>query len=331
MNDLLLSYSIGALLYCPANRDGWVTSLLRSAFGNQFSLALCLEDTIRDNQVQEAESILIQSLQRLFKLSQSNQFFIPKIFIRVRQPEQITSLIQRFDEAAVLVTGFIIPKFSIENADLYIDQITTVNQQLYKKYYIMPIFESPTMVPLNTRYELLYSLKDKLNQISSYVLNIRVGGNDLCNCFGFRRNSFQMIYDIRPVANLLTDIMTVFGMDYVVSGPVWEYYNGVHWIQGLRSELEYDLLNGFIGKTVIHPKQISIVNQCLAVSQTDFLDAKSLLNWDNDMNSLVSGNSTSERMNEFKTHQNWARKIIILSQIYGIRKDVKLKATKVSS
>ncbi len=49
--------------------------------------------------------------------------------------------------------------------------------------------------------------------------------------------------------------------DYVVSGPVWEYYDGPGWESGLRQELEDDRLCGFVGKTVIHPKQIELVNE----------------------------------------------------------------------
>ena len=61
----------------------------------------------------------------------------------------------------------------------------------------------------------------------------------------------RTIYDLGPVAAILLDIVTAFGTEYVVSGPVWEYYAGPGWEEGLRRELELDLLNGFTGKTVI--------------------------------------------------------------------------------
>lgn len=37
-------------------------------------------------------------------------------------------------------------------------------------------------------------------------------------------------------------------MDYVVSGPVWEYYSGYNWENGLIQELKDDKLCGFTGK-----------------------------------------------------------------------------------
>ena len=115
------------------------------------------------------------------------------------------------------------------------------------------------------------------------------------------------------------DIVTVFGMDYVVSGPVWEYYNGDGWDTGLANELREDKLCGFLGKTAIHPNQIEVINKAYKVSQADYEDAKSVLNWDDNSNKLVSGSSTGERMNEYKTHYNWARRVLFMAKYYGVK------------
>ena len=320
MKDALLYYSIGALLYCPANNLSITNSLVNEKFGKQFSLALCLEDTIRDEFVSDAEQTLKQSLSTLLIETRNKEFYMPKIFIRVRAPQQIERINYLLQDAMSLITGFIIPKFSLENADVYINEILRINELSNHKIYMMPIFESPSMINLINRYNILYTLKDKLDIVSDLVLNIRVGGNDLCHNFGFRRNSDESIYQILPISIFLADIVTVFGMNYVVSGPVWEYYNGSNWDTGLTNELKLDMLNGFIGKTVIHPNQIRIVNEALAVNQADYDDAVSILNWNHKIASLVSGNSESERMNEYKTHHIWAKKVLILSEIYGINK-----------
>ena len=85
-----------------------------------------------------------------------------------------------------------------------------------------------------------------------FVLNVRVGGNDFCNEFAARRHYDQMIYDIIPISQLLGDILTVFAREYVVSGPVWEFFSSDNeeWKTGLKRELSLDKLNGFVGKTV---------------------------------------------------------------------------------
>lgn len=319
MNNTVLCYSVGALLYCPANNETIVDSLVSNKFDTPFSLALCLEDTIRDDCVAEAEAMVVHSLKRLKAEENTKKFYMPKLFIRVREPQQIERLSKSLGESADLVTGFIIPKFSLENADSYISQILRLNENSHRTTYMMPIFESPDMIDLRRRYEILYGLKEKLSKVSGLVLNIRVGGNDLCHAFGYRRHNNESIHDIKPVYHILSDIMTVFGMDYVVSGPVWEYYSGDGWNTGLTRELAQDRLNGFVGKTVIHPNQIALVNEALQVSRGDYEDAKAILNWDKNIAGLVTGSLTSGRMNEYKTHSNWAKRTLILSHVYGIR------------
>lgn len=317
MKNGSIYYSVGALLYCPANNSGIISKLQRGEFGNKFSLAFCLEDSINDNKVDEAEQILVETLTTLFQSRGS--FYLPKIFIRVRKPSQITDLAKRLGYAREIVTGFNVPKFDLSNADSYIDEILAVNKEYKEKFYMMPIIESHEIVDLRTRIPFLYKIKDKLDKISELVLNVRVGGNDLSNVFGLRRHSFESVYDIKPVADILTDILTVFSQDYVVSGAVWEYYNGENWSNGLADELQKDITAGFIGKTVIHPKQIGVVNEACKVLKEDYEDAMSILNWDTEKADMVHGSKLSSRMNEYKTHVNWANKIKYLAEYYGIR------------
>ena len=105
MIDSKLYYSVGALLYCPANNKTIADSIICEHFGKQFSLALCLEDTINDQFLLEAETILIQTLQQIYQASQSNTFFLPKIFIRVRSSSQILSLLKRLGSASAILFG----------------------------------------------------------------------------------------------------------------------------------------------------------------------------------------------------------------------------------
>lgn len=319
MNHFLPAYRVGPLLYCPANNASIVNSLTHEKFGRQFSLALCLEDTIQDDCVADAEQILISSLQALQARKAQASFFLPEIFIRVRAPKQIKSLLERLGSSGELITGFNIPKFSLENADAYIQTFKEINSQRSRPFYMMPIFESPSMIHLERRASILYALKEKLDAVSQYVLNIRVGGNDLCHMFGFRRHSSESIYKIRPVADIFSDILTVFGMDYVVSGPVFEYYSGKNWESGLIHELDDDRLCGFIGKTVIHPNQIPLVNEAYKVPLKDYNDAKAILDWDVSCPSLVAGSIVKERMNEYKTHYNWALRTLLLAEAYGLK------------
>ncbi|MEE0919837.1 MAG: HpcH/HpaI aldolase/citrate lyase family protein [Lachnospiraceae bacterium] len=317
MKNNSLYYSVGALLYCPANRKTIADSIINEDFGTNFSLALCLEDTINDNYVTEAEHILINSLEKIYRHSESDTSYIPKIFIRVRNPEQIPRLTKDLNSCIKIISGFIIPKFSPENAKNYINAIIYANELSKKALYMMPIYENSSIIDLRNRIEILYSLKDSLSKIEDRVLNIRVGGNDLCHAFGFRRHDNESIHSIKPISNIFSDIVTIYGTDYIISGPVWEYYAGEHWKEGLIEEINEDKLCGFIGKTVIHPNQIDIVNNSYKVSKKDYQDAQAILNWNKHSNAFVSGSNSNERMNEYKTHSNWAQQILYLAEVFG--------------
>lgn len=319
MKDSSLFYSVGALLYCPANNESIANSIINNRFGKHFSLALCLEDTINDKFVSEAEDILVKSLDKIYCTSLEKDFFMPKIFIRIRSPKQMQNIYSRLSDHASIVTGFIIPKFSPDNADSYIEMIIHLNDLSPTPVYMMPIYENSCLIDLRTRYNILYELKDKLDKIEDRVLNIRVGGNDLCHIYGFRRHDNESIHKIRPIANIFSDIITVYGTDYVVSGPVWEYFSGSNWKEGLKEELNDDILCGFTGKTVIHPNQIEVVNEAYKVNKNDLSAARSILNWDTSSHSYVSADIAKERMDELKTHTNWAKRILLLAENFGVK------------
>ena len=270
MKDSMPCYGVGALLYCPANRRGIADFVITEKFGTNYSLALCLEDTIGDCCVAQAENSLLHSLTQIFQARQTHAFFLPKIFIRVRNAGQIRSLLSRLKDASRILSGFILPKFDLDNANAYIQSMVIANETCNEPCYMMPIMESPALIDLRSRGDVLYELKDRLKKTEELVLNIRVGGN------------------------------------------------GQGWRDGMRRELALDRLMGFVGKTVIHPRQIPLVNEAYAVSKEDYKDALDILSWDEASASLVSGNARSQRMNEQKTHRNWAKKIMYLSKAYGV-------------
>lgn len=67
MNDSSIYYSVGALLYSPANNDKIAEHIANEFFGTHFSLSLCLEDTIRSGSVKDAEKILVNTLSDIYE------------------------------------------------------------------------------------------------------------------------------------------------------------------------------------------------------------------------------------------------------------------------
>lgn len=319
IDDIERKYSVGALLYSPALNGKIADSVISGKLGSCFSMALCLEDTIGAGLVEHAEAQVQDTVRRIYEASQQGELYVPKLFVRVREPEQIPRMFAKLSDFGSILTGFILPKYTLSNMALYNQQMRRVNETAGRKLWMMPILESADIIEPVTRTQILGEIRDCIDEMRTIVLNVRVGGNDFCNQFASRRHYDETIYDILPIAQLLGDILTFFSREYVVSGPVWEFFSSDNdeWRRGLRQELKLDRLNGFIGKTVIHPKQIPIVNEMLKVTCKDYEDAKAILNWD-DAGLQVGKSFGGERMNEVRTHYNWARKILLLSELYGV-------------
>ena len=314
----VLQYKVGGLLYMPAFQSNIVQKISQNKLPQLNSAAFCLEDSIRDDSVDKAQDTLKITLQQLEELDEK---ILPLIFVRIRSPRHLEIFHELIGARSKILTGYILPKFDMSNAASFIQVAKSINSDLNSKpIYIMPTLESNRVASILTRRTELLSIKQALDEIKSIVLNVRIGVNDFCNLYGLRRNINQTIYDIGVVRDILSDIINVFAKDYVVSGSVWNYFNGDNngaWACGLKREIELDKANGFIGKTAIHPAQLPIIFDSMKVSKSDFDDAKLLLNWKSDTHGVMKS-SDGSRMNEVKCHLAWAKRIKILGEIYGV-------------
>lgn len=322
-----LAYSIGGLLYMPALRTDIVEVIVTKKYSDLMSVAICLEDSIQDDCVEAAEKNLCKIVSELkAQIRRDGNFFtkedLPNIFVRVRSAEHLKhvhDLLVRTDgDYDSVVRGYLLPKFDTTNMCEYFDVLDQVNRE--RSLFALPILESRQLIDERTSVVCLGQIKEKFDE-RDYVLGVRVGGNDFCNAYGLRRGIDQTIYDIAVVSRALCNIVNIFGRDYVVSGPVWEFFdNGSDdkWKAGLERELAQDRVNGFIGKTVIHPSQLSVVKNSLKVSRCDYADALGIL--ENATEGLgVSKSANGRRMNEIKTHQNWAKRIKMLAEVWGLK------------
>lgn len=314
-----LSYMVGPLLYIPSLNEKAADKIVNHKFDCLTSCCFCLEDTIIDSALETAENTLYNTLKKI-SIMPSNER--PLIFVRIRTPEHLLYIYKKFNDVQNIITGYILPKFDLSNAEDYTYIIKDINSNSTKKItYFMPILESRMIADVCTRVGTLQKLKEIIDTINEYILNIRIGGNDFCNIYGLRRNINQTIYDINVIKDIITDIINVFSFDYIISGPVWEYFKRSdednNWSIGLQREVELDKLNGIIGKTCIHPSQVPIIYNSLKVTKEDYDDACKILDWKS--NNLAVSKSISSRMNEVKCHIKWATKIKTLGNIYGIQ------------
>jgi citrate lyase beta subunit len=306
-------------MYVPALNVGVGEKICAGAFPELDSLAFCLEDAVTDKGVKAAEA---QHVKSLAYIAEHKPDKLPLLFVRVRNCPQFKRLPSLLGGLADLLTGVIFPKFDLSNAAQYCSLTAKINTGRALPLYVMPLLESPAIINLETRKRTLLGIRELIDGSRDYVLNIRVGAMDFCKLHGLRRTVGQSIYDIGIVRDTLSRILSIFADSYVVSAPVWEYYKGQDgdesWAAGLENELALDVANGFIGKTVIHPSQLPIVRKWLMPTRVDFNDATEILNW-KDKSLGVAKSASGNRMNELATHRKWAEKIMILSQIYGVR------------
>ncbi|MDR0410527.1 MAG: HpcH/HpaI aldolase/citrate lyase family protein [Treponema sp.] len=317
MTKEYLEYRVGVLLYMPALHPNIVGKIGDGQFRNVNSIAFCLEDSIQDTSLDKAECTLLYSLHSLNQTTDKQD--APLLFVRIRDPLHMKQFHAALGKDSSLLTGYILPKFDMDNADDYIRVVHEMNAGATEPVFVMPILETERIACIETRRDALGTIKRHIDSIGEYVLNIRCGGNDFCNIFGVRRAHSQTIYEIGIIQDILIDILNYFSRSYVVSAPVCEFFEADTsdaWKEILQKETRLDKLNGFIGKTAIHPSQAPVIAECMKVSKSDYTDALQVLHWENQELGVSRG--ADGRMNEVKVHKAWARRTLRLAEVYGV-------------
>lgn len=349
----VLSKALGATMYMPATRATVAKELIERKHSSLTSLVIDMEDALQDDAVEEGKGNLILQLKELQQEVDENPEFkaeLPLLFVRVRNLENLKELLE-VKYSLSLLTGFILPKFSTDNAKDYLSSIQKANQLMGSHtFYAMPVLETPAIIYKEHRLLELTRLKEVIEQYRELILNIRLGGTDLSGLYSIRRSIDTTVYDIMVVRDCITDILNFFNRgedDYVVSGVVWEFFlhknrmlkptlretpfvsakgrkgrserqvmlNDA--VDGLIKEVVLDKSNGIIGKTIIHPSHIRIVNALQVVNEEEYLDAKMIL--ENEGKGVLKS-TNGNKMNEMKPHLNWAKHILEKSEVYGVLK-----------
>lgn len=337
-----LSVSLGATLYSPATRKSLADDVIKMAKKGSTSVILCLEDSVPDNLLEEAENNLLETLEALSKLPAED---LPLLFIRPRNPEHLQRIESKIRPYIHVLTGFSLPKFDKTNADRFLELTSIYSMQSGVHMYAMPILESPNLIFSETRNRELKAIYRACEKYRDHILNIRIGATDMASPFGLRRSRDLNIYDVKVIAGAIGDIVNTFGRAedrYTISGPVWEHFTDrerlfkprlrqtpfveneaqklrykliLQDLDGLIREVELDRANGLWGKTVIHPTHVALVNSILVVSREEYSDAMAILDGGTDG---AVASSYRNKMNEVKPHTAWAEKIMLRANAFGV-------------
>lgn len=341
----LLQYCLGATMYMPGTKD-FLPKILSGAMPGLTSMVMCFEDACPEKDVEKAEENVHRTLEGIADAVDAGTLDpdrVPLIFTRVRNLKQFMHFSKGLNAKQMrFFTGINFPKFNAENGTGYLEHLADLNEEFGEVLYGMPIIEDPEVAFKETRLQELMGIKKILDKHHDLILQVRVGATDFSSCFGVRRGVDYSIYDILTVREILSDILNVFGRnnDYVVSGPVWEYFRASKQmmfldlpkhdledrlmkrdaivnseVDGLLREVILDKANGFVGRTVIHPTHVKFVNALNAVTKEEYDDACMILG--NTTGGVVKGTGAN-KMNEVKPHTNWANKVCMRARAFGV-------------
>ncbi|MFD3619245.1 HpcH/HpaI aldolase/citrate lyase family protein [Streptomyces sp. NPDC058676] len=341
----LLSVALGATLYSPATRPRLADDIVKQTGRGVVSMVLCLEDSIGDEDVADAEENLVR---QFTDLAGREGMDPPLLFIRVRTPEQIPDLVRRLGPAARLLSGFVMPKFTEERGIPFLEALGTAESASGRRLFAMPVLESPELLYRESRVDTLEGISRAVDKYRERVLALRLGVTDFCSSYGLRRAPDMTAYDVQVVASVIADVVNMMGRadgtGFTVTGPVWEYFRVQermfkpqlrrspflegqaeelrealieHAMDGLLREITLDQANGLQGKTCIHPSHVLPVHALSVVSHEEFSDAHDILRPERGGGGVLKSAYTN-KMNEVKPHRAWAERTLLRAEVFGV-------------
>ncbi|MGW4620618.1 HpcH/HpaI aldolase/citrate lyase family protein [Streptomyces sp. NPDC004592] len=341
----VLAVALGATLYSPATRPQLADDVVKQAGRGVVSMVLCLEDSIDDADVVDAEENLVR---QFTDLAGRRDVELPLLFIRVRVPEQIPDLVARLGPAVRLLSGFVLPKFTEERGVPFMEALTGAVTASGRRLFAMPVLESSSLLYLETRRETLEGIFRTVDKYRDRVLALRLGVTDFCSSYGLRRAPDMTAYDVQIVASVIADVVNVLGRadgtGFTVTGPVWEYFRAQermfkpqlrrspfmegeveelretlieHDLDGLLREISLDRANGLLGKTCIHPSHVMPVHALSVVSHEEFSDAQDIMRPER-LGGGVLRSAYTNKMNEVKPHRAWAERTLQRAEVFGV-------------
>lgn len=327
-----LGVALGAALYTPGSRPDFAFKILsgqysRDAFAGLTTLIICLEDAVADSQLLQAEENVVQQLKQLEKANPLQLEAGPALFLRIRNAQQLDKMIALCGTSLSVLTGIVFPKCEPANLLSFFKSLDRASETAGRNLYALPLLETKEVLYSETRSKALQEIHEILLTEVDRVLTVRVGATDFSSLYGLRRPVERTIYDVHVIRDCLVDVLNRFGRaedGFTVSGPVYEHFSNEQrgWLANLPEkvlweEVQLDSLNGFKGKTCIHPSQIMIVNAGYIVSLENYTDATLIVAESGTHNGVLQS-PTRNKMNEVKPHLSWAKKVIAQAEVYGV-------------
>ena len=285
-------FRLGASLYVPATRHDLTEVANGERFPRVRSMVFCLEDAVHADDLGAALDNLAASLPDWAHRDVLR-------FVRPRSPDVLRRVVSM--HAAEAIDGFVLPKLHRHNFVAWARALDG------HQGYILPTLETAECFDPSEMRALRRILSR--DGVRERVLSLRIGGNDLLQCLGLRRDPSVTVYEtaIGPVIAQLAATFRPYGFN--LTGPV---FDGLASPDVLRRETELDLAHGLFGKTAIHPAQVPIIEAAYAVDPADLESARRVL--DPHAPAVFQYGGT---MCEPATHRRWAELLWQRAEVYG--------------
>ncbi|MBY3157230.1 HpcH/HpaI aldolase/citrate lyase family protein [Rhizobium laguerreae] len=308
-------FELGATLYMPVLQKDALEYIAGRKLPKLRSMVLCLEDALLETDVLVGLDTLEKTLIRIGQVkAEAEDKRFPLVFVRPRNLE----MARRISEMAGIhnIDGFVAPKVRPGDHEKWVNAVRDTD------LYIMPTLETPEVFDVGA----MTALRDEfLSNAPDRVLALRVGGNDLMSCLGLRRVGKTTLYEgpLFYTISMLMSVMKSKGFD--LTAPVFEILDEEDQ-KALRDEVTRDVNFGFVGKTIIHPSQIDIVQNAFRVTGSDFEAAKRILDVDAPAVFKFGGS-----MCEPATHRSWAQRMLSRAEVYGVIPEQAAEVTSFNS
>jgi len=288
---------LGGSLYIPAIHKNVHAICNENKYPTLRSCIIDTEDAISEDDLEDA----LKNISSMLKDYEPGKLCL---FIRPRNPQILKKILMIKNIG--LIDGFSLPKFSTEVMREYAQIISTSG----KKFYIMPVLESRDLFSIQRLEEIRsFLLTETLD-----ILTLRLGGEDLMQYLGLKRSCEDNIYDLAGPAQVIGNVINIFKpYGFNISATV---FNCINQDELFKKNVQEDLRQGLIGKTIIHPNQIDPINETYKVSRQDFEMATKML--DESTQAIIVHEG---QMGEKFAHTLWAKVILQRHNFFGLKED----------
>ena len=284
-------FDVGASLFVPADHKNLPKILLAQRYTQLQSVVIDFEDGLE-------ESSLEGSFQHLKSLLATITHATPFVFLRPRNSEMLKKMLQLPNIEKC--DGFVLPKFSLENALSYTQPLCDT------PFMWMPSIEGEELF----EPQKLQHLKNILLPYKKQIVCIRFGLEDMLKRLSMKRSCQKSVFDYAVTQSVLGNFLAVFKSEgFMVSGGVFPCFLDD---DGFVCDVQRDLDEGLFGKTIIHPRQISLANELYKVDEKSYQEALEMVQ---STRKVFNQNGS---MAESITMRPYAKTILRRYEVYGV-------------